>query len=68
MIDPAQGGTMPNLTIIAEGDQGAIRIRTDAPGERAVSVLLTDGEAVAALEELAGILGYTVTPTGTGGA
>lgn len=53
---------MPNLTIKPEGDQGMIRIRADRTGERAVSVLITTEEAVAVLEELAGLLGYTARP------
>lgn len=54
-----------SVTITQEGD--AVRIKTDRAGERAVSSLLSREEAEATLTSLAGMLGYTVTPTGTSG-
>lgn len=53
------------VEIKAEGD--SYRVRTDREGERAVSDLLNRDEATAHLEALAGLLGYTVSPTGSTG-
>lgn len=48
-------------------EEGGIRIRIDRAGERAVSALLSEDDAALVLEQLAGLSGYTITPTGSSG-
>lgn len=48
-------------------EEGGIRIRIDRPGERAVSALLSEDDAALVLAQLAGLTGFTITPTGSSG-
>jgi hypothetical protein len=57
--------TRMSVDVIRE--EGGVRIRVDREGERAVSALLSDEDAAMVLEQLAGVTGHTVTPTGTTG-
>lgn len=55
------------MSIEIRREEAGIRVRVDREGERAVSALLGDQEALSAMTEFAALLGYTVTPTGSTG-